>query len=45
MKKANPSWAGAKGRCAVIANPIGFNIEGKQHVSIAASHSIFVFGL
>ena len=29
----------------VSANPISFNIDGKQHVAIAAGHAIFVFGL
>jgi alcohol dehydrogenase (cytochrome c) len=29
----------------ISANPISFNIDGKQHVAIAAGHAIFVFGL
>ena len=27
------------------ANPISFNIEGKQHIAIAAGHTLYVFGL
>lgn len=30
---------------AIAANPISFLIDGKQHVAIAAGHSLFVFGL
>jgi alcohol dehydrogenase (cytochrome c) len=29
----------------ITANPISFSIEGKQHIAIAAGHSMFVFGL
>lgn len=29
----------------IAANPVGFNIDGKQHVAIAAGQSLFVFGL
>jgi alcohol dehydrogenase (cytochrome c) len=29
----------------IAANPIGFALDGKQHVAIAAGQSIFVFGL
>jgi hypothetical protein len=29
----------------IAANPISFQIDGKQHVAIAAGHSLFVFGL
>src|SRR5262245_41280375 len=29
----------------IAANPISFQIEGRQHVAIAAGHSLFVFGL
>jgi alcohol dehydrogenase (cytochrome c) len=30
---------------AIAANPVGFSIDGKQHVAIAAGQSLFVFGL
>jgi alcohol dehydrogenase (cytochrome c) len=29
----------------VVANPISFLIDGKQHVAIAAGQALFVFGL
>lgn len=29
----------------VRANPVGFNIDGRQHVAIAAGQAIYVFGL
>ncbi|HKA19744.1 MAG TPA: PQQ-dependent dehydrogenase, methanol/ethanol family [Blastocatellia bacterium] len=29
----------------IVANPISFQIDGRQHVAIAAGHSLFVFGL
>ena len=29
----------------IVANPISFLIDGKQHVAIAAGHALFVFGL
>jgi alcohol dehydrogenase (cytochrome c) len=29
----------------VQANPVSFNIDGKQHVAIAAGRTLFVFGL
>ncbi len=40
----NPLWEIQTGG-PIIANPIGFNIDGDQHVAIAAGHSIYVFGL
>ena len=30
---------------AMAANPVSFLIDGKQHVAMAAGHSLFVFGL
>lgn len=30
---------------AIIANPVGFAIEGKEHVAIAAGQALIVFGL
>ncbi len=30
---------------SIVANPVGFLINGKQHVAIPAGHSLFVFGL
>ncbi len=30
---------------SIAANPISFNIDGRQHVAIAAGHSLYVFGL
>ena len=29
----------------IVANPISFLIDGKQHVAVAAGHALFVFGL
>jgi len=29
----------------IAANPISFQIDGRQHVAIAAGHTLFVFGL
>jgi len=29
---------------SIIANPISFNIDGRQHVAIAADHVLYVFG-
>jgi alcohol dehydrogenase (cytochrome c) len=29
----------------IAANPVSFNIDGKQHVAIAADRALFVFGL
>jgi alcohol dehydrogenase (cytochrome c) len=29
----------------IVANPISFLIDGKQHVAIAAGQAVFVFGL
>ena len=28
-----------------LRDPISFNIEGKQHITIAAGHTLYVFGL
>lgn len=39
-----PGWDFQTGG-AIAANPISFAIDGKQHVAIAAGHSLFVFGL
>jgi hypothetical protein len=29
----------------IVANPVGFVIDGKQHVAIAAGQTLIVFGL
>ena len=29
----------------IIANPVSFLVDGKQHVAVAAGQAIFVFGL
>jgi alcohol dehydrogenase (cytochrome c) len=39
-----PLWDVQLG-AAVKANPIGFAVDGKQYVAIAAGYSLFVFGL
>jgi alcohol dehydrogenase (cytochrome c) len=39
-----PLWDTQLG-AAVKANPIGFGVDGKQYVAIAAGYSLFVFGL
>ncbi len=39
-----PLWEIQTG-AAITANPIGFLIDGKQHVAIAAGQALFVFGL
>src|SRR5205085_9514111 len=28
----------------IVANPVGFAIDGKEHVAIASGHSLIVFG-
>ena len=30
---------------AITSNPISFNVNGKQHVAIAADRVLYVFGL
>ena len=30
---------------SIAANPVGFLLDGKQHVAIAAGQSLMVFGL
>jgi len=39
-----PLWEFQTGG-SMASNPIAFQIDGKQHVAIAAGHAIFVFGL
>jgi alcohol dehydrogenase (cytochrome c) len=39
-----PLWEMQTG-AAITANPIGFSMDGKQYVAIAAGQALFVFGL
>jgi alcohol dehydrogenase (cytochrome c) len=43
-KTGKPLWDFQAGG-AVAANPISFNIEGRQHVAIAADRVLYVLGL
>jgi alcohol dehydrogenase (cytochrome c) len=43
-KTGKPLWDFQTGG-GIVANPISFSIDGKQHVAIAAGQALFVFGL
>jgi alcohol dehydrogenase (cytochrome c) len=43
-RSGKPLWDFQTGG-AIVANPISFLIDGKQHVAIAAGQALFVFGL